>query len=72
MNKLKVIDLINSNELIISDELEIFEVIWNKYAFKTISEYAKMKEKTYQGIVYQINNGLLQNIEVGSVRLIFD
>lgn len=66
-----IIDCINSNDLNMSEELQIFEVLFKKYGFKTISEYAKENKLTYQGVEYQIKKGLVQNIEVNGKVFVF-
>jgi hypothetical protein len=67
----EIIDIIQKNRLAISDELHIFEVIFKKYGFLTVSEYAKKHNLTYKGVEYQIKNNLVQFIEVGNIKLLF-
>lgn len=67
-----IINQIEKNLLTTDNELQIFKAIFDKYQFKTISEYAKDHNKTYQGVEYQIKNGLVQNIKVGSIVLLFE
>lgn len=67
-----IINQIDKNLLTMDNELQIFKEIFEKYHFKTISEYAKSTGKTYQGVEYQIKNGLVQNIEVGLITLVFN
>lgn len=57
--KNRFIQLVNENTLDISDELQIIEVLINKYKPKSISNYAKLKEKDYNSIKFLVNNDSL-------------
>lgn len=60
-----------NNELLTDEELQLFELLYKKYGFKTISEYAKQHNITYKGVEYQIKNRLVQFIEVNGKILLF-
>ena len=60
-----------NNELLTDEELQLFELLYKKYGFKTISEYAKLHNLTYKGVEYQIKNRLVQFIEVNGKILLF-
>lgn len=71
MNKQDIINTIESNSLLIDEELHIMEVLLKKYPLITISECAEKLGKTSNGIRYMIKNKQLPTCEVnGKVMII--
>jgi len=69
--QIDIIDLVNSNALPMDYELKLFAEIFKKYNLNTISEYSEKQGLTYNGVLYQISKGLVQNIEVNGKIYVF-
>lgn len=67
----RVIHLINSNELLMNDELEVFEALFEKYDFRSIQGYANKKCKTYPGVKDMIKRGQVGYFEKNGIKLCF-
>ena len=67
----KVTELIANNTLTMDCELQIFEAISNKYKFKTLSDYAKEKQISYNGVKYLLKAGKIQYVKVADTLLCF-
>lgn len=67
-----ILNQINNNWLEMKDELEIFQVIFYKYNFMTISEYAKKHGFTYEGVKHRIKARSVQFIEVKGKIFLFN
>lgn len=67
-----IINQINKNLLTQDNELEIFQVIFLKYNFMSISEYAKSHNLTYEGVKHKIKVRTVQFIEIKSRVYLFD
>jgi len=69
--QIDIIDLVKSNILPMNYELQLFAELFKKYNFQTISEYAEKQGLTYNGVLYQIKNSIVQNIEVNGKIYVF-
>ena len=69
--QIDIIDLVKSNVLPMDFELKLFAVLFSKYDFLTIAEYAKKQGLTYNGVIYQLEKNLVQNIEVNGKIYVF-
>ena len=67
-----IVDLINKNELDISDELLIYEALQKKYPTFTIVDYAKKIGKSPNGVRYMIKNKQLPTCEVSRETMVID
>lgn len=67
----RMIHLINSNELFMDDELQVFEAIFKKYDFRSIQGYADKKGKTYPGVKDMIKRGKIGYFEQNDIKLCF-
>ena len=67
----RMIELINSNQLDMFCELQIFEAINKKYGFQTLSDYARSQEITYNGALNRIKSGKEQYVKIANQIFIF-
>jgi hypothetical protein len=67
----KIIEHINKNTLTYDYELQIFEVLLKKYNFRTIQDYAKERNLTYNGVLNQMRSGKVPYQEICGTKYIF-
>lgn len=67
----RMIHLINNNELLMDEELEVFEALFKKYDFRSIQGYADKNGKTYQGVKDMIKRRKAGIIEINNIKLCF-
>lgn len=66
----RFIELFNNGTLDFSDELQIFEVMCQRYKLMTITDYAKHSGKSYNGIKLIISEEKIPNIVIGGVQFV--
>jgi len=68
----RFVDILNKNLLNYSDELKIIEVIFQKYKFETISDYAKSHDKAYNTVKEKVEKGKIMYIKLGGIIFVCD
>jgi hypothetical protein len=67
----RMVELINSNQLDMSCELQIFEAINKKYGFQTLSDYARSQKISYNGALNRIKSGKEQYVLIANQIFVF-
>jgi ubiquinone biosynthesis protein UbiJ len=67
----RMVELLNNNTLTMDCELQIFEAIASKYKFKTLSNYAKKEQISYNGAKYLVKSGKIQYVKVANTIFCF-
>ena len=65
--KQRYIECSKNNELLLSDECEILQYLFNKLNFVSLAEAAKKKNISYNGMKKRIKEGKEMNIKVGNL-----
>lgn len=60
----RFLQLLEENKLFYSEELRILEVLLNRYCLLTISDYARKKNLTPNGVKYLIDHEKIATIEI--------
>ena len=69
--KNRMLQILSENTMDVSNELQIFEAISNKYEFKTISDYAKIKGLSYNGVLDGIKRDKIPSVIIGKTTFCF-
>jgi len=67
----KIIELIETNQLTFSGELNILQSLVQKFELKTISNYAKKNNISYNGVKKMIKEERIQNFSINGIKYIF-